>query len=165
MPGRLDPVLFPTLEARNLNGRTLVLPSELDGERNILLIAFQRWHQSEINSWSPALNALLAADPELRAYEVPMIAGFYTMARPVIDAGMALAITGSAARERTLTVYTDVRQTMAALEITHPWSITLMLVDRQGQIGWRDQGSCTPRKASRLEHALAARLHPPQEAS
>lgn len=147
---------FPPLQARNLNGRSLQLPAEFGGERNIALIAFRRWHQELVDSWFPCLERLLAKHPELRACELPMIGGVYTLARPFIDGGMAAAIPDPAVRERTLTVYTDVGRARAALGITSTETITLLLVDRQGQIFWRDQGGYSAERAAGLERALGA---------
>lgn len=147
--------LFPPLQARNLNGRTLALPSEFAGGRNAVIMAFRRWHQTLVNAWFPALAPLLAAHPDLRAYELPMIAGGYSLARPFIDGGMARAIPDSVVRERTLTVYTNLAQSLAALQISSPETITILLVDRGGQIFWRSEGEYTAAKGAALEQALA----------
>lgn len=165
MPTASGPAVFPTLQARNLNGRTITLPAELGGARNIVLVAFRRWHQDLIDAWFPYLETLLAAHPELRAYELPMIGGLYTLARPFIDGGMAAAIPDPAVRERTLTVYTDVGRVMRALQIASTETITLLLVDRQGRIFWRDAGPYAPERFAGLEHALAVPASVPQGAS
>lgn len=156
---------FPSLQARNLNGRTLMLPGEFGGERNVALIAFRRWHQELVDSWFPHLERLLAAHPELRAYELPMIGGLYTLARPFIDGGMAAAIPDPAVRERTLTVYTDVGRAQAALGIRSTETITLLLVDRQGRIFWRDEGGYTAQRAAGLERTLATNAAAPKESA
>lgn len=148
-------VLFPPLQAHNLNGRALALPTDFAGERNVVIIAFRRWHQTLVDSWFPALDLLLAAHPDVRAYELPMIAGSYSLARPFIDGGMARAIPDLAVRQRTLTVYTNVAKSLAALQINSPETITILLVDRSGQIFWRSEGEYTVAKGSALEQALA----------
>lgn len=155
--------IFPPLQACNLNGRTLQLPAEFSGERNVALIAFRRWHQELVDSWFPYLERLLAAHSELRAYELPMIGGLYTLARPFIDGGMAAAIPDPAVRERTLTIYTDVGRARSALGITSTETITLLLVDRQGRVFWRNQGGYSAERANGLERALAASTTPPKE--
>ena len=58
-------------------------------------------------------------------------------------------------RDRTLTVYTDVRRVMAALQIPSTATITLLLVDRSGRIFWRDAGAYDVERAAGLERALA----------
>ncbi len=155
MPIAPTTVIFPVLQARNLNGRAFTLPAEFGGAYNVAIIAFQRWHQELVDSWFPYLAPLLAAHPDLRAYELPMIGGMYALARPFIDGGMAAAIPDPAVRERTLTVYTDVRRVMAALQIPSTATITLLLVDRSGRVFWRDEGAYNPERAVGLERALA----------
>ena len=150
--------LFPSLQARNLNGRTLALPAELAGARNVVIVAFRRWHQPLVDAWFPALAPLLAAHPDLRAYELPMLAGSYRLVRPFIDGGMARAIPDLAVRERTLTVYTNVAQSLAALQISNPETITILLVDRNGQISWRSEGEYTAAKGAALEAVLHPQL-------
>jgi hypothetical protein len=148
---------FPVIQARNLNGRAFTLPAEFGGTYNVAVIAFQRWHQELVDSWFPYLEPLVAAHPDLRAYELPMIGGLYRLARPFIDGGMAAAIPDPAVRDRTLTVYTDVRRVMAALQIPSTATITLLLVDRSGRIFWRDAGAYNAGRAAGMERALATR--------
>lgn len=148
--------VFPPIEARNLNGRRLALPAGFAGMRNVVIVAFRRWHQALVDSWFPALDPLLAAYPDLRAYELPMIASGYRLVRPVIDGGMAVAIPDPAVRERTLTVYTDVAKVREELQITNPETISILLVDLSGQIAWRSEGAYDPQKGAGLAQALAA---------
>lgn len=150
--------IFPTLSARNLNGRALTLPADFGGTFNIAIIAFRRWHQALVDAWFPFLNPLLAAYPDLRAYELPIIGRQYTFARPFIDGGMAFAIPDPAVRNRTLTVYADVQQVVTALQIPSTETITLLLVDRTGRIFWRDTGPYTAERAAGLERTLATLL-------
>lgn len=150
--------IFPTLPARNLNGRALTLPAEFGGAFNIAIIAFRRWHQTLVDAWFLFLNPLLAAYPDLRAYELPIIGRQYTLARPFIDGGMAFAIPDPAVRNRTLTVYADVQQVAAALQIPSTETITLLLVDRSGRIVWRDAGPATAQRAAGLAQTLATLL-------
>ncbi len=147
-------IRFPDLEARNLNGKRVYLPSGFGGARNVVLIAFRRWHQAMVDSWFPYLEQLMSKRQDLRAYELPMISTVFALARPFIDGGMAAAIPDPKVRERTLTVYTDVGRVTAALHIRNQSTITLLLVDREGQIYWRSEGPYSPERAMGLERAL-----------
>jgi hypothetical protein len=80
----------------------------------------------------------------------------YSLVRPFIDGGMAMAIPSPAVRERTLTVYTNVANVIAALQIRSPETITILLVDRSGQISWRSEGVYATDKGTGLTQALAA---------
>ena len=44
---------FPTVAGKNLERNSFHLPRDLDGKLNVLLIAFQRWHQSLVDTWIP----------------------------------------------------------------------------------------------------------------
>ena len=41
---------FPPLEARSLDGRPYLLPEELGGDLNALLVGFEWWQQALIDS-------------------------------------------------------------------------------------------------------------------
>jgi hypothetical protein len=47
-----------------------------------------------------------------------------------------------------------VAQSLAALQISSPETITILLVDRSGQIFWRSEGEYTYAKGAALEQAL-----------
>lgn len=149
--------VFPPLQARNLNGRSLNLPAGFAGMRNIVILAFRRWHQQLVDSWFPAIEPLLATYSDLRAYEMPVIGSGYSLGRFFIDGGMAVAIPDPTVRERTLTVYTDVEKLTAALQIPSQETITILLVDLNGQIAWRSEGAYDADKGVELGRALAAR--------
>lgn len=151
--------IFPPLRARNLNGRTLVLPAAFVGARNIVMVAFHRSDQQAVDSWFPTVDKLLISYPNLRAYEIPMMAHGYALMRPFIDGGMARAIADPVVRERTLTVYTNVAQSMAALKISSPEQIAILLVDRNGALYWRSEGAYNDAKGAHLQQALAAWAH------
>jgi hypothetical protein len=145
--------VFPPLQARNLEGRVFHLPQDLEGELNLLILAFDRWHQHLVDTWTPWLDHLLRHYPMLRGYELPIISQHLTLARPLIDGGMAAHIHDRAARARTLTVYTDRLRLERHLAL-NPRTIALLLVDQQGHILWREYGDYHEGKASELEAML-----------
>ena len=49
---------FPEIESENLARESFDLPGDFEGQLNLCLIAFQRWHQSLINSWVPLAQHL-----------------------------------------------------------------------------------------------------------
>ena len=101
-------VSFPKLSARNLEGLDVTIPDTFEGDRNIVLVAFDRHHQELVDSWIPWLEEHAAADPGLRFYELPTIGRIWAPVRNFIDGGMAAAIREPVVLRRTLTVYGDV---------------------------------------------------------
>jgi hypothetical protein len=151
-----ETVTFPKLQARNLERRNFNLPQDFEGERNIVLMAFRRWHQSLVDSWISPLKMLQSRHPELCVYELPMLSSIYLLGRSFIDGGMAFAIPDQRVRETTLTVYTDVEQVVWALQIPNTETINVFLVDRTGQIFWRGKGGYNPDQMADLERAAEA---------
>lgn len=147
-------VIFPRMEARNLEGRTFKLPADFEGERNVVIVAFERWQQELVDTWMPFLNRLMAKDPGLRVYEIPVISWMYAPARFVIDGGMTAGIPNKTVREHTLTVYTDVRQVLRALDLPNSRTIAILLVDRTGNILWRELGAYAEKQGEALKQAL-----------
>ena len=101
---------FPRLDARDLEGRQRSLPDDFEGSSNLVVVAFRREQQAMVDSWIAWFEGIAAANPELRCYEIPVLATRWSPARGFIDGGMARAVREREARRRTLTVYTDVRR-------------------------------------------------------
>lgn len=148
--------VFPRMEARDLEGTRVVVPDDLAGERNVLLIAFRREHQALVDSWVPFLDARADGDPGLRYYELPTIGLQWSPGRRVIDGGMAAAIPDPAVRRRTLTIYTDVRRVTTALSLETTRTIAVALVDPAGRVSWQGSGPCNEQTGSALDAALAS---------
>ena len=45
---------FPNVSGSNLERKRLELPDDFAGQINIVLVAFQRWQQAEVDTWIPA---------------------------------------------------------------------------------------------------------------
>ena len=153
-------ISFPRLSARDLDGHDVTLPAGLPGDWNVVIIAFQRQQQELVDSWVPWLEDRAAATPWLRFAELPAIGLQWRAARQVIDGGMSAAIRDQQARQRTLTVYTDLRRVTAPLGISDRNTIWLFLVDRAGQVRWHGSGGRDPVTAASLAEALAGLPEP-----
>jgi hypothetical protein len=161
MPG----ILFPQLTARDLDGREVMLPSGLPGAWTVVIVAFRRQQQSLVDSWVPWLQERAATTPGLGLAEVPAIGLAWQPARPVIDGGMAAAISDQQTRRRTLTVYTDLRRLTGPLGISGRNTIWLFLTDRAGRVHWHGCGGWDAGTAAALAAALAELPEPPEAAA
>lgn len=146
---------FPRVQARDLQGRDLDLPDAFTGERNVVVLAFRRGHQSLVDSWLPWLARQAAADPGLRFYELPVIGRRWAPVRRFIDGGMAASIRDPVVLQRTLTVYGDVDRLTGPLGIADRSTITLGLVDRRGVMVGRVSGGFADAPAAVLDAWLA----------
>lgn len=147
--------VFPQILARNLEGVDVDLPDGFAGERNVVVVAFQRQHQGLVDSWVPWFEAQAATDPGLRFYELPTIGRIWAPVRNFIDGGMAAAIRDPVILQRTLTIYGDVSRVTRPLGIDDRSTIALLLVDGSGHVLWQGHGGFAGAVATELEAALA----------
>jgi ATP10 protein len=149
-------IRLPHLAARDLEGRSLELPGAFSGASNLVIVAFRREQQSMVDSWIAWWETIAAEHPSLQCYEIPVIATRWSLARPVINGGMAQAVRAQEARSRTFTVYTDVRRVTDALGIDATDTVTVLLVDADGRLRWRTAGPVSEHSGSKLRAALTA---------
>lgn len=145
---------FPSLTASNLENRKLSLPADFGGERNLLLVAFKREQQKNIDTWLHEMKRFEESDPRFRYYELPTIQRTNTFVRWFIDSGMRRGIPDRKARERTITLYLDTKPFCDALLITDQTKIYAFLVDRAGNVLWKSEGDFDEDKGASLKSAL-----------
>ena len=145
---------FPQVETSNLEGRKYSLPRDFESERSLLLIAFEREQQKNVDTWLRESSRLEQFDPAMRIYELPTIARLDPFRRWFIDTGMRHGIPDKKARERTITLYLDKIAFRQSLKIESEKQIYSMLVDRSGRVLWRSEGDFDETKANSLRDAL-----------
>ena len=149
---------FPTVTGSNLAGKEYVLPADFEGELNIVAVAFQMWHQDEVNTWMPLFEQMEHQVPGLRAYELPVLRSMNRVSQWMIDQGMRGGIPDLATRSRTITLYTNKERFRQALELPNENHIHILLVDRHGEVLWRTQGAYRPDTARELAAAVEQQL-------
>lgn len=145
---------FPAIAARNLEGLNVELPHGFDGDRNLVIVAFDRNHQRLVDSWVPWAEATAAADPGFRFFEVPAIHRKWVPVRRFIDGGMAAAIRVPAILRRTLTYYGDLARLTEPLGIVDRKTIAVLLLGPDGMVRWKGSGAFTTELSQTLETAL-----------
>ncbi len=145
---------FPPLQAANLEKRSLNLPGDFEGSRNLLLVAFQREQQAQVDTWLREMKRFEEVDPGFRYYELPTIQRPNRLLRWIIDSGMRRGIPDPKARARTITLYIDKAPFLKALGITDEKRIYGFLVDRTGRVLWRTEGAFGESKGLSLRDTL-----------
>jgi hypothetical protein len=145
---------FPTVTGSNLQRKKLRLPQDFQGELNLVLIAFQQWQQTQVDTWIPFANQLEETQPGVRYYELPTIQRLNALARTFINEGMRAGIPDPLARERTITLYLDKDALREALQLPNEDDIYVLLLDRQARVLWRAEGAFTPEKGASLAAAV-----------
>ena len=141
-------VIFPDLEADDLNGRTLSLPKDLPGQPTIVLIAFKRKQQSSVDEWVDRLDLLPEGGPAW--IEMPVVGRGAAIFRSFVDKGMRAGITSEFMRGRTITIYSSRRAFNSALGIQSMKDIYVALVDPNGTVHILIQGDVSEEKVKKL---------------
>jgi hypothetical protein len=145
---------FPLLAGRDLENKEVLVPRDLHGQARLLIVAFERWHQLLVDSWSTTLAALGEEHPELEVWEIPTLSSGYRPFRSFIDGGMRAGIPDPQARRHTITVYTSLRDVRRRLGLSHLDTIRLYLLDADGDVVWSGSGSVDESQAAGLDLAL-----------
>lgn len=149
---------FPETEASSLARRNFKLPRDLEGELNIVLVAFQRWHQNQVDTWASYLDQMERTIPGLHYYELPVIRTMNRVSQWMLDEGMRAGIPSQPVRERTITVYTDKERFRQAMQMSEEDHIYVLLVTRQGDILWRGRGPYNMESAQSLAATIEEQL-------
>jgi hypothetical protein len=148
---------FPIVEATSLTNKSYQLPHDLNGELNLVIVAFKQWQQDWVDTWIPSLQRLAYEHKQMRVYEMPTMSRFNALYRFMIDNGMRAGIPDKTVRAATLCAYIDISPFAQALQLPSYDTIYLFLLDRAGEILWRGQGAFDQAQCDELA-ATVARL-------
>jgi hypothetical protein len=141
---------FPEISGKNLEKKKYNIPYDLEGELNMLIVPFQRWHQTLVDQWSLFLNNIENLNRNFRYYEMPTLNLSYKAIKFMIDGGMRAGIPDKDVRERTITVYINKGLFKKHLNIQSEDTIYLFLILKNGEILWRTEGKFESYKGEEL---------------
>ena len=144
-------VIFPSLTADDLNGRSLELPADFPGMPTIVFIAYKRNQQPSIDAWVERLGLLESEGPAW--VELPVVGRGAAFFRSFVDKGMRSGITSLGMRAKTITIYSSRSAFNRALEINTRAEIYVALVDPDGTVHTLIQGDVTEAKVEMLRAA------------
>ena len=81
--------------------------NDLSGKLNIVIVAFKRNQQEDVNTWIEALGGFVKANSDIELYELPTLKNFNMLMRLNINNGMRYGIASKESREQTITLYLD----------------------------------------------------------
>ena len=150
----VETIRLPMVAGRDIDGNDFVVPTDFAGELNLVLMAFTREHQNDVNTWLPHTRELEAAWQGFRVYEVPTLWEMNWFQRRQLDFWMSTGIQDPLARATTITLYTDLQAMQSALALPDLDTIQILLVDRNGVVVWRSAGTFSEAKFEDLTATL-----------
>ena len=147
-------ITFPEVSGKNLKRKTLSFPQDFPAKYNLVLMAFYRHQQLDINTWLPYVEQLEAQLADLKYVEFPVIYEMGPVRQFLLNEGMRAGIPNQKARERTITLYLDKSQFLKQLGIDSEDEIQILLVTDDGKVIWQETGIFSSEKATALTEAL-----------
>ena len=147
-------MIFPTVTGENLEGQKLTFPADFAGEKNIVFIPFERWHQNDVDTWVPLVAQLMQEQSTLRYYELPTLAPGNPLSRWFINSGMRSGIPDKGTRRVTVTLYIEKQLFCASLQIPDETKIHVFVVSRAGEVLWHTDGPLTEEKGRELRRMV-----------
>jgi hypothetical protein len=151
----VSPVLadnMPNITAADLNKKAISWPQGLPAKRTIILVAFQRSQQDNIDTWVTGMKLKSAGAPAW--FEVPVISNFGAAGRWFIDNGMRRGITDPKDRAKVVTVYAGKTAFKKSMGIPNESDVHVLVVDRSGEVIARVSGDYSPAGAAKIRAAL-----------
>jgi hypothetical protein len=139
-----------SLQVRDLNGRSLSIPSGLPADRTLLLVGFRHSDRTALDDWRKGLG-LSASDPAW--LETPIIGVGSGLIRGMILEGMRRGADTPEARAHLAPAFVNAKDVAAALGLD-PSRPAAVVIDRAGRVLASAGGDYDPARA----HALLAAL-------
>ncbi|MEO7648861.1 MAG: hypothetical protein ABIZ80_00200 [Bryobacteraceae bacterium] len=145
--------VLPELRGQYLSGRKAILPGDASGRVALLLFGFTYQSRFAVEAWTKRIRGEFEKSAQVTFYEIPMIGGMARMGKWFIDSGMRRG-TPKTDHENVITVYGGTEPWKQRLGVKGEDSAYLVLLDRKGNVAWRDAG---PFEEARY-HALAEQV-------
>jgi hypothetical protein len=152
--GSPSPAHFPAITADSLSKQTLHLPGDFGGGESVVLVAFERDQQKDVDTWAAGLTGIAKERNSFHFFEIPVLPWRDVFYRWWLNTAMRSGTPDDAARKRTVPLYLDKAKFKAALDISNEKAISVLLLDRGGDVVWRTSGDWTDEKQRALAYAL-----------
>jgi hypothetical protein len=151
-------ITFPEVSGKNLKRKKYRFPQDFPAPLNIVLMAFQRYQQLEINTWLPFVGQLDSEYEDLTYLEFPVIYQMGPIGQFMLNEGMRAGIPDQKARESTITLYVDKTQFMGQMQIKSEDAIQIFLVTGEGKVLWHETGVFTDEKADAIMKVVQSKI-------
>ena len=149
--------VIPHMIGKDLLGEDRAIPDSFEGQLNIVIFAFERKQQANVDTWIPHAEAFEEESDLIQFYEIPLIYEMNAFMRGWVNNGMRSGIPSEKARERTITVYTNRNKFFNLMNMDKD-NIYILLANADGEILWSTSGDATPEKIQLLQEAIADNL-------
>lgn len=148
-PGNLIGKPFPALKGNALSKKEVTLPDDAKGFVTVIIVAFERDTQNQIDTWADTLLKRYDSDNTIKYFEVPMISGFYSFMSGIIDGGMRGGVP-KPLHDNVVTFYGDRGPYFEAFGVDDKSKCYLFVLDRDGTVKYKERGYSDYPRLSKL---------------
>jgi hypothetical protein len=144
---------LPAMNVKRLNQQPIALPRDLPAGRTLALVAFDRGHRGEIESWIKGLR--LRENTGIAWLKMPVLddPGSET-ARSDIESRMRARHSAEVDRARLVPVFTNRDAFMRTAGMSGPDHAWVLVIGRDGQVLARAEGEYSEEKGQALRETL-----------
>ncbi len=146
---------FPQVSGINLQGKTLQMPAAFNSKLNVVIVAFKREQQKDVDSWLAYLPQL--TNENISVYELPIIYELNMLKRAWVNNAMRFGVKGETSRSHTITVYTNREKFFEIMKMQED-KIYVLLIDDKGKILSRIEGVADDKKVLELRKFIDKNL-------
>ena len=141
--------LFPEIKGELLSSKMVTLPDHCKGKVSVLIIAFKRGTQAQVDTWTKPLMKEFSIRNDFRFIEVPMISNFYSWLSHYIDNGMRGGI-AKPMHKNVMTYYGPLDSYYDYFDVQDKKLCYLFLLDKESRIQFLTKGEAKPEELSVL---------------
>jgi len=146
---------LPTPTAQRLDQQRVSLARGFAAERTLALVAFDRGHRGEIDSWIQGLR--LNTDSSIAWFKMPVLNDPGTdLARSDIERNLRARSTSGRDPSRLIPVFTNREAFIRAAGLSGTEHASVLVLDRDGKVLARAEGLFDEQKADALRETLLA---------
>ncbi|MGQ1909694.1 hypothetical protein ACT3CE_07890 [Marinifilum sp. RC60d5] len=130
---------FPNIKGKLLSSKEISIPEHCKGKVSVLIVAFKRETQDQVNTWTQPLLQEFGMHKDFRFIEIPMISSLFNWMSGYIDNGMRKGI-ASAMHKNVMTYYGPLNSYYRYFDVEDKKLCYLFLLDKNGTIQFIDKG-------------------------
>lgn len=145
---------FPQMKGINLKGEIINIPEYFSGKHNLIIVAYVRDQQADVDTWIEKLDQINEIFPDLKFYELPIIDKSSPLFRFYVNNGMRRGVTNPERRKVVITVYTDVKEFLQITKLQTIEEIAVFILDPNGKIMAKTSGKYSEDQVQKLKKQI-----------
>jgi hypothetical protein len=154
--GVVAQTIFPVVTTDALDKQRVTLPTDLEGQANLLLLSFAPDQANQLETWTAVAQALQHTQFTFRTYRIPVAERENALFRWWANASLRSSETDPELWHWVVPIYVEKQAFRAQLGIADEKSVVALLVDRGGHVLWRATGVSSPGSRASLAAATVA---------